>query len=135
MYKRSLKSITGLINIVVQKKGKRDNFILKVLVQRKYPKVKSDHGRKCLFKSCPYKAFYRSSYKAQDVESFNIDGSEFKDLAPQYAKVLLKSLIAPFLNTKCIIWYCSSPVSVLITRNTCKDTLQILEVHLILVLV
>ena len=40
----NLKSITGLINIVVQKKGKRDNLILKALVQRKYPKLNSDHG-------------------------------------------------------------------------------------------
>ena len=44
VYKMSLKSITGLINIVVQKKGKRDYLILKVLVQRKYPKLMSDHG-------------------------------------------------------------------------------------------
>ena len=44
VYKRSLKSITELINNVVQEKGKIDNLILKVLVHRKYPKFKSDHG-------------------------------------------------------------------------------------------
>ena len=36
--------MTGLLNIVMQKKGKRENLIVMVLEQRKYQKVKSDHG-------------------------------------------------------------------------------------------